>query len=217
MLWRSADRTTRPRAWRLLCAAPLLPVLGVLITLLLGPLDPVAVAVLRWAPTVPGYVVAIVAILGLVDRRGCAPGPVAVEVALFLAACLVVVGLLVVGPAGRWSGFGLTERLVLGSAVFATSAIMAAALTLLGVIEAARRSMAVVLLAGPSSSPWVVVWPRPPCSGTQVPAGVARLLIAQPACSSSPLRCCSTPGRPRPPTTRCGAASTWLSAATSRC
>jgi diguanylate cyclase (GGDEF)-like protein/PAS domain S-box-containing protein len=180
VLWRSADRTTRPRAWRLLCTAPLLPVLGVLITLLLGPLDPVAVAVLRWAPTVPGYVVAIVAILGLVDRRRLRAGPrVAVEVALFLAACLVVVGLLVVGPAGRWSAFGLTERLALGSAVFATSAIMAAALTLLGVIEAARRSMAVVLLAGTvfltlgrglATSALL--------SGTPVPAGVARLLIA---------------------------------------
>jgi diguanylate cyclase (GGDEF)-like protein/PAS domain S-box-containing protein len=180
VLWCTAPRTTRPRAWRMLSTAPLLPVLGILITLSAGPLDPVAVAVLRWAPTVPGYVVAIVAILGLVDRRRLRAGPrVAVEVALFLAACLVVVGLLVVGPAGRWSAFDLTERLILGSAVLATSAIMAAALTLLGVIEAGRRSMAVVLLAGTvfltlgrglATSALL--------SGTPVPAGVARFLIA---------------------------------------
>jgi diguanylate cyclase (GGDEF)-like protein/PAS domain S-box-containing protein len=180
VLWRTAARTSRPRAWRMLSTAPLLPVLGVLITLTTGSLDPVAVAVLRWAPTVPGYVVAIVAILSLVDRRRLRAGPrVAVEVALFFAACLVVVGLLVVGPEGRWSAFGVTERLVLGSAVLAISAIMAAALTLLGVIEAGRRSMAVVLLAGTvfltlgrglATSALL--------SGTPVPAGVARVLIA---------------------------------------
>jgi PAS domain-containing protein len=180
VLWHTATRTTRPRAWRMLSTAPLLPALGVLITLAAGPLDPVAVAVLRWAPTVPGYVVAIVAILSLVDRRRLRARPrVVVEVALFLVACLVVVGLLVVGPAGHWSAFGPTERLVLGSAVLAISAIMAAALTLLGVIEAARRSMAVVLLAGTvlltlgrglATSALL--------SGTPVPAGVARLLIA---------------------------------------
>jgi diguanylate cyclase (GGDEF)-like protein/PAS domain S-box-containing protein len=180
VLWCTASRTSRPRAWRLLAAAPLMPVLGVLLTIFAAPLDPVAVAVLRWAPTVPGYVVAIVAILGLVDRRRLRAGPrVVVEVALFLAACLVVVGLLVVGPAGRWSAFGLSEQLVLGSAVLATSAIMAAALTLLGVIEAGRRPMAVVLLAGTvfltlgrglATSALL--------SGTALPAGVARLLIA---------------------------------------
>jgi diguanylate cyclase (GGDEF)-like protein/PAS domain S-box-containing protein len=180
VLWCAAARTSRPRAWRMLSTAPLLPVLGVLITLATGSLDPVAVAVLRWAPTVPCYVVAIVAILDLVDRRRLRAGPrVAVEVALFFAACLVVVGLLVVGPDGRWSAFGLTERLVLGSAVLAISAIMAAALTLLGVIEVGRRSMAVVLLAGTvfltlgrglATSALL--------SGTPVPAGVARILIA---------------------------------------
>jgi diguanylate cyclase (GGDEF)-like protein/PAS domain S-box-containing protein len=180
VLWRAAARTTRPRAWRMLSTAPLLPVAGILITLATGPIDPATVAVLRWAPTVPGYIVAIVAILGLVDRRRLRAGPrVAVEVALFLAACLVVVGLLVVGPAGNWSAFGLTERLVLGSAVLATSAIMAAALTLLGVIEAGRRPMAVVLLAG---TVFLTLGRGLATSAlladTPVPAGVARLLIA---------------------------------------
>jgi diguanylate cyclase (GGDEF)-like protein/PAS domain S-box-containing protein len=180
VLWCTAARTARPRAWRMLSTAPLLPVLGILITLIAGPLDPVTLAVLRWAPTVPGYVVAFVAILGLVDRRRLRAGPrVAVEVALFLVASLIVVGLLVVGPDGSWSAFGLTEQLVLGSAVLGTSAIMAAALTLLGVIEAGRRSMAVVLLAGTvfltlgrglATSALLL--------GTTVPAGVARLLIA---------------------------------------
>ncbi|HEY4626422.1 MAG TPA: EAL domain-containing protein [Blastococcus sp.] len=180
VLWCTAPRTARPRAWRMLSTAPLLPVVGVLLTLAARPHDPVAMAVLRWAPTVPGYVVAIVAILSLVDRGRLRAGPrVAVEVTLFLAACLLVVGLLVVGPAGSWGAFGLTERLVLGSAVVATSAIMAAALTVLGVIEARRRSMAVVLLAGTvlltvgrglATSALL--------SGTPVPAGVARLLVA---------------------------------------
>jgi diguanylate cyclase (GGDEF)-like protein/PAS domain S-box-containing protein len=129
--------------------APLLPVIGVVLTIAAGDRNPLTIAVLRWAPTVPGYLVAIVAVLGLVDRRRLrAGGRVAVEVALFFAACTVVVGLLLVGPGDRWSAFGLTEQLVLGLAVLATSAIMAATLTLVGVVEAGRRSMAVVLLAG---------------------------------------------------------------------
>ena len=180
VLWSAAPRTTRPGAWRLLATALLLPVLGVSITLAAGQADPVAVAVLRWAPTVPGYLVAIVAILGLVDRRRLRAGArVAVEVALFLVACLVVVGLLVVGPDGSWSAFGLTEQLVLGSAVVVTSAVMAAGLTLLGVIEAGRRSMAVVLLAGTV----LLTLGRGLATSallydTPVPQGVARLLIA---------------------------------------
>jgi diguanylate cyclase (GGDEF)-like protein/PAS domain S-box-containing protein len=104
---------------------------------------------------------------------------VAVEVALFLVACLVVVGLLLVGPGSRWSAFGLTEQLLLGAAVLATSATMAAALTLLGVIEAGRRSMAVALLAGAvlltlgrglGTSALL--------SGAAVPLGVSRFLVA---------------------------------------
>ncbi len=181
VLWCTADRTGRPRAWRMLAAAPLLPVVGVLLTLAAGSLDPVAVAVLRWAPTVPGYVVATAAVLCLVDRcRLRAGSRVAVEVALFFTACLIVVGLLLVGPDGSWSTFNLTEQLVLGSAVLATSAIMAAALTLLGVIEGPRRSMAVVLLVGTvflslgrGLATSALLSGTPP-----VPAGVARLLIA---------------------------------------
>ena len=115
----------------------------------LGSRDGVELAVLRWIPTVPGYLIAIIAILTLVDRARLRAGPrVAAEVALFLGACLVVVQLLVVGPAGRWTALAVDEKLVLAAAVVATSATMAAALTLLGVIERARRPMALVLLAG---------------------------------------------------------------------
>jgi diguanylate cyclase (GGDEF)-like protein/PAS domain S-box-containing protein len=70
------------------------------------------------------------------------------ELALFVTASVVVVQLLVVGPEERWSALDLDERLVLGAAVLATSATMAAALTLLGVVEAHRQRMALVLLAG---------------------------------------------------------------------
>jgi diguanylate cyclase (GGDEF)-like protein/PAS domain S-box-containing protein len=182
LIWRSAERTPRPNAWRLLSVAALLPVVGVLLTLAAGPVaDPLTVAVLRWAPTVPGYVVAIVAVLGLVQRRRLRAGPrVAVEVTLFFLASLIVVGLLLVGPADNWEAFGLAERFVLGSAIIATSATMAAALTLLGVIEADRRAMAVALLGGTvlltlgrGLATSALLSGTPP-----VPAGVARLLIA---------------------------------------
>ena len=180
VLWRSSARTDRPRAWRMLAVAPLLPVSGTLLTLANAGSDPLTVAVLRWAPTVPGYLLSIVAILALVGRHRLRAGPrIAVEVALFLVACLVVVGLLVVGPAGSWSTFDLVEQLVLGSAVLVTSAIMAAALTLLAVIEAARRPMAVVLLGGTllltlgrGLATSALLAGTPP-----VPAGVARGLI----------------------------------------
>src|SRR3954464_5212958 len=180
VLWRSAARTGR-RAWRLLAVAPLLPVSGTLLTLANAGSDPLTIAVLRWAPTVPGYVAAIVAVLALVERRRLRAGPrIAAEIALFFTACLVVVGLLVVGPDGRWSTFGLIEQLVLGSAVAATSAIMAAAMTLLAVIEAGRRPMAVVMLGGTvfltlgrGLATSALLSGTPP-----VPAGIARGLIA---------------------------------------
>jgi diguanylate cyclase (GGDEF)-like protein/PAS domain S-box-containing protein len=144
-----SGRTDRPRTWRLLAIAPLFPVLGALMVALLGDLSPVQTAVLRWVPTVPGYLIAIAGMLALVDRSRLRAGArTAVEVALFLGACLVVVSLLVVGAEGSWSGLGIEERLVLGAAVVVTSATMAAALTLLGVIEAPRRRMAVALLGG---------------------------------------------------------------------
>lgn len=149
VLWSTAARTARPRAWRLFATAPLFPAVGAVVAALADPIDPVQLAVFRWVPTVPGYVIAIVAILSLVDCRGLRARPrAAVEVALFLFASLIMVSLLVVGPAGRWSTLGLDERVVLCAAVFTTSATMAAALTALSVVQPSRRTMAVVLLAG---------------------------------------------------------------------
>jgi len=180
VLWSTAGRTARPRAWRLFAVAPLFPVTGALVAALADPIDPVQLAVFRWVPTVPGYVVAIVAILSLVDCRGLRARPrVAVEVALFLVASLIMVSLLVVGPAGRWAALGLDERAVLAAAVLTTSATMAAALTALSVVEPSRRTMAVVLLAGTalltagrglSTSAMI--------SASPVPLGVARFPIA---------------------------------------
>ena len=149
VVWRTAARTARPRAWRLFALAPLFPVVGAVAAALADPVDPVQLAVVRWVPTVPGYVLAIIAILSLVDCRGLRARPrVAVEVALFLFASLIMVSLLVVGSAARWAALGLDERTVLGAAVLTTSATMAAALTALSVVEPSRRTMAVVLLAG---------------------------------------------------------------------
>jgi diguanylate cyclase (GGDEF)-like protein/PAS domain S-box-containing protein len=148
VLWSTAHRTARPRAWRLFAVAPLLGVAGGLISALAAPVVPLEAAVLRWAPTVPSYVIAIVAILSLVDCRGLRVRPrVLVEVALFLVASLIMVGLPLMGTAGHWAEFGLDERVVLGTAVLATSATMAAALTALSLVEPSRRRMAVVLLA----------------------------------------------------------------------
>ena len=179
-LWFSAARTERPHAWRLLAAAPLLPVLGAVVGALVGPLSPMQTAVLRWVPTVPGYLIAIVAILTLVDRGRLRAGPrLAVEVALFLGACLVVVSLLVVGPEGSWAALGVDQRLVLAAAVAATSATMASALVLVSVIEPARRSMAVVLLVGAT----LLTLGRglgtsAMLTGATVPLAAARFLIA---------------------------------------
>ena len=180
VVWRTAARTARPRAWRLFALAPLFPVVGAVVAALAHPIDPVQLAVFRWVPTVPGYVLAIIAILSLVDCRGLRARPrVAVEVALFLFASLIMVSLLVVGPAARWAALGLDERTVLGAAVLTTSATMAAALTALSVVEPSRRTMAVVLLAGTvlltagrglSTSAML--------SGTPVPVGAARFPVA---------------------------------------
>ncbi|WP_324273980.1 hypothetical protein [Blastococcus brunescens] len=210
VLMLAAGRTDRPRPWRLLAAAPLFPAVGALAAALVQPADAVDLAVIRWVPTVPGYLIAIVAILGLVDRGRLRARPrLVVEVAQFLFACLVVVSLLVVGPDGAWSALALQERVVLGAAVLTTSATMAAALTILGVIEARRRTMAVVLLAGPRCSPSGGDSARRRCS----PAPSSR--SRPPGCPSPRACCCwlspssSTDGRrPGTPTARDGGPST---------
>jgi diguanylate cyclase (GGDEF)-like protein/PAS domain S-box-containing protein len=106
--------------------------------------------VLRWAPTVPAFALGSIAILTLVGRARLRAGglrPV-VETVLFLTAGLVVVQLVFVGVDGSWRSMGLEQRIVLGAATLATSAMMAAALTALGVMEGKRQTMALVLLLG---------------------------------------------------------------------
>src|SRR4051794_22916236 len=150
VLWLAGrSRSTGWRGWRLLAVTPLFPVLGSGIALFAAPTDPLQVAVLRWVPTVPGYALAVLGILSLVDRSRLRTGRRAVvELALFLLACLVVVQLLLVGPQTRWATLHVDERLILGAAVVVTSLTMAAALILLGVVEAHRQRMALILLAG---------------------------------------------------------------------
>jgi diguanylate cyclase (GGDEF)-like protein/PAS domain S-box-containing protein len=151
ILWIVGGRRGHRRSsWRLLGIAPLLPVVGTLTAAVMAPLDPAQSVIVRWVPTVPGYVLATAAILTLVEPARLRAGGLrlAVELALFSTAALVVVQLLVIGPTGPWGGLAASAKLVLGAAVVVTSATMAAALTLLSVVEAHRRRMALVLLVG---------------------------------------------------------------------
>nr|WP_239521872.1 GGDEF domain-containing phosphodiesterase [Geodermatophilus sabuli] len=150
VIW-CAGRSRQPgaRGWRLIAIAPLMPVAGFVAVVVLAPVDPMQQALVRWLPTVPGYLFVVLGILTLVDRdrlrRGARSG---VEVALFGTACLLVVQLLVLGPDRSWLDLRPAEALVLGAAVVITSATMTVALLLLGVIESHRQTMALVLLAG---------------------------------------------------------------------
>jgi diguanylate cyclase (GGDEF)-like protein len=140
-----AGRSSR----RLFSIGCMFPVLGAALAWLVPTHGPLEFVVLRWVPTVPGYVMAIVALLSLVDRGRLRAGGRrhAVELVLFGLSCMLTVQLLVLGPGGRVQGFGWGEQTVLVVAVLATSSTMAAALTLLGAVEARRRRMALVLLA----------------------------------------------------------------------
>jgi diguanylate cyclase (GGDEF)-like protein/PAS domain S-box-containing protein len=151
LVWFLAGRKGSSRSsWRLLAVAPLFPVLGALLAATIAPADPLDAVVVRWAPTVPGYLIAIVAILSLVERRRlvAAGARLAVEATLFTSACLVVVQTLTIGSTDRWASLGFEEQAVLTAAVLVTSLTMAAALTLLGAIEPRRQPMALVLLLG---------------------------------------------------------------------
>jgi diguanylate cyclase (GGDEF)-like protein/PAS domain S-box-containing protein len=179
VLWVAGNRPGLPSGWRLLAVAPLLPVVGALLVAVVDPVEPLQQAVLRWTPTVPGYLLAIVGLIRLVDRGRRRPDlRLGVESALFLAACLVGVQLLVIGPDGAWSGLGVGERVVLGAAVVVTTATMATALTLLAIVEPHRRRMASVLLlgavlltAGRGLATSAVV------SGAEVPVDVSRFVV----------------------------------------
>ncbi|WP_029432849.1 bifunctional diguanylate cyclase/phosphodiesterase [Blastococcus sp. URHD0036] len=135
------------RGWRLLAAATLCPVAGFAAYLVLAPADRVDGVLLRWAPTVPGYALAVAALLTLVPRDRLRTGTRAVvEVTLFGAACLTGMQLLVFGPSGTWAATSPAGRLVLVAAVLTTSALLVAALVLLAAVESHRQPMALVVL-----------------------------------------------------------------------
>ncbi len=135
------------RGWRLMVAAALFPVAAFAAYLVVAPTDPVDRVLLRWVPTVPGYLLGIACLLTLVDRARLRSGARAVvETALFGAACLTGMQLLVFGLQGTWAGTPLPARLVLGAAVLTTSALLVAALVLLAAVESSRQPMALVLL-----------------------------------------------------------------------
>ncbi|MFW3169435.1 putative bifunctional diguanylate cyclase/phosphodiesterase [Geodermatophilus sp. CPCC 206100] len=143
------SRQTGARGWRLIAVAPLLPVVGFVAVLVVAPTDPMQQVLLRWLPTVPGYLLVVVGVLTLVGRerlrRGARSG---VELALFGTAGVLMVQLLVLGPHRSWLDLRPAEAAVLAAAVLITSATMTAALVVLGVIEGHRQPMALVLLAG---------------------------------------------------------------------
>ena len=148
-LWttsRSGDPRDRP--WRLLALAPLFPVLSLLLAWASHTDSVLHEVVLRWLPTVPGYAVTVVALLGMVERsrlrRACRR--TVLELALFGAAALAVMQLLLVGPGNSWSTLSIGEQVVLGAAVVVTAATMAAGLTVLGAVPAHRQRMAAALL-----------------------------------------------------------------------
>jgi PAS domain S-box-containing protein/diguanylate cyclase (GGDEF)-like protein len=150
-LWVVGGRLeSRWRGWRLLALAPLFPAAGGLAVALVASADPQDTLVLRWLLTVPGYVLAVVGALTLVDPgrlrgRGARTGA---ELALFFTAGVVGVQLLFVGPGGRWQDLAAPERTVLAAAVLVTAANMAAGLTVLGAIEGRRQRAALLLFGG---------------------------------------------------------------------
>ncbi|RBY82260.1 bifunctional diguanylate cyclase/phosphodiesterase [Blastococcus sp. TF02A-26] len=135
------------RGWRLLAAATLCPVVGFGAYLVLQPADRLDAVLLRWAPTVPGYALAVASLLTLVPRERLRSGARAVvETTLFGAACVTGMQLLVFGPQATWAATPATGRLVLVAAVLTTSALLVAALVLLAAVESHRQPMALVLL-----------------------------------------------------------------------
>ncbi|MGY1739881.1 MULTISPECIES: putative bifunctional diguanylate cyclase/phosphodiesterase [unclassified Blastococcus] len=140
------------RGWRLMVAATLFPVAAYSAYLAVRPTGALDTVLLRWVPTVPGYVLAVAGLLTLVPRDRLRSGSRAVvETALFGAACLTGMQLLVFGPQGTWAATPLPGRLVLTAAVLATSAMLVAALVLLAAVESHRQPMALVLLAASMS------------------------------------------------------------------
>ncbi|WP_409329787.1 putative bifunctional diguanylate cyclase/phosphodiesterase [Trujillonella humicola] len=142
--WRSQEGA---RGWRLMVVATLFPVAAFVAYLLVAPTDPLDTVLLRWVPTVPGYVLAVAALLTLAPRERLRSGVRGVvEVALFGAACLTGMLLLIFGTQGTWAATPVPGRFVLVAAVVATSAMLVAALVLLAAVESHRQPTALVLL-----------------------------------------------------------------------
>ncbi len=181
VLWTAGrSKQTGWRGWRLFALTPLMPVVGTVMVTVAAPDSPLEQVALRWLPTVPGYVLLVLATLTLVApsrlRGGARP---AVELALFLTACVLVVQVLVLGPDPRWTDLTPTAAVVLGAAVVVTSAAMAAALLLLGVIESRRQPMALVLLAATSLlAPGRALGTSATLTGEDAVGDVGRFLIA---------------------------------------
>ncbi len=181
VLW-TAGRSAQSgwRGWRLFALAPLMPVVGLLAVTVAAPDSPLEQVALRWLPTVPGYVIAVVGILTLVApsrlRGGARP---AVELALFLIACVLVVQVLVLGPDLSWLDLDPSGRAVLAAAVVVTSATVAAAVLLLGVIESRRQPMALVLLAATALlAPGRALGTSAMLTGEEAVGDVGRFLVA---------------------------------------
>ena len=149
ILWSAAGRRTDNRAgWRMLALSPLLPAMGTLLAVSVQPTTALQFVVVLWAVTVPGYVLATLGVLALAEReRICAGARALVELGLFVTACLLMVQLLVLGPGGDWAALDAAQRTVLGAAVIAMSALMAASLMLLGSVEPGRQRTALLLFA----------------------------------------------------------------------
>lgn len=148
LLW-TAGRGGIPgrRGWRLLALAPLPPVAGLAAAALAAPEEPLAAAALRLLPTIPAYLIAVAAVLSLVGPARLRGGARrAVELILFLVACVLVVQVLVLGLDVGWLDLPAAERALLGGTVVSTSAGIAAALLVAGSIEQHRQPMALVLL-----------------------------------------------------------------------
>jgi PAS domain S-box-containing protein/diguanylate cyclase (GGDEF)-like protein len=151
LMWRIGGRFERGlRGWRLLALASVFVAAGMALATVVDPADPLDTVVLRWVPAGPGYALAILGGLTLVEpaRLRCRGPRALVELAIFTTAGVVAMQMLFLGPDRGWSDRSGAERLVLGAAVLVTAAMMAGGLVVLGAIESRRQRTALLLLGG---------------------------------------------------------------------